>query len=104
MDDILLPIIYEHYSSSHAQHYLFSFDHSRYNATARVVETRGQRVDPVSREQQLMSYLPLKSLPKVWESILVAVQQPGFHQFRDVTILLQAKNLKVLTKDTTWSG
>ncbi|KAJ9494699.1 hypothetical protein H2202_009775 [Exophiala xenobiotica] len=102
MDDILLPIIYQHYSASHVQHYPSSFDHSHYNATARGVETRGQRVDPVSREQQLMLYLPPESLPLVWQSILVAVQQPRFRQFRDVTILFQAKNLKVLTKDTTW--
>jgi hypothetical protein len=32
----------------------------------------------------------------------LAVQQPGFYQFREVTILLQGKNVKVLTKDTTW--
>ncbi|KIX10720.1 uncharacterized protein Z518_01804 [Rhinocladiella mackenziei CBS 650.93] len=102
MDDILLPIIYEYYSSSHVQHYPSSYDHSRYNATARGVETRGQRIDPISREQQLMSYLPPEQLPRVWESILIAVQRPAFRQFRDVTILLQAKNLKVLTKDTTW--
>jgi hypothetical protein len=30
------------------------------------------------------------------------VQEAGFQQFRDVTLLLQVKNLKVLTKDTTW--
>ncbi|KIX01148.1 uncharacterized protein Z518_08873 [Rhinocladiella mackenziei CBS 650.93] len=102
MDDILLPIIYEYYSSFHVQHYSSSYDHSRYNATARGVETRGQRIDPISREQQLMSYLPSEQWPRVWESILIAVQRPAFRQFRDVTILLQAKNLKVLTKDTTW--
>lgn len=49
-----------------------------------------------------MSYLPPESLAQVWESILVTVQQPTFRHFRDVTILLQAKNLKVLTKDRTW--
>jgi hypothetical protein len=49
-----------------------------------------------------MYYLPPDSLEGVWASILVAIQQPGFQHFRDVTILLQAKNLKVLTKDATW--
>ena len=101
-DDILLPIIYDRYRSSHVQHYPSSYDHGRYNATAHGVETRRQRTDPVSREQQLMYYLPPEHLAQVWESIMAAVQQPGFCQFRDVTILLQAKNLKVLTKDTTW--
>ena len=52
MDGILLPIIYKHYSSSHVQHYPSSYDHSRYNATARGVESRTRQVDPVSREQQ----------------------------------------------------
>ncbi|KIX92236.1 uncharacterized protein Z520_11982 [Fonsecaea multimorphosa CBS 102226] len=102
IDDILLPIIYEHYSSSHVQHYPSSFDHSRYNATARGVELRGQRINAVSREQQLVYFLPPESLPQVWQSTLVAVQQPGFRQFRDVTILLQAKNLKKGTVNETY--
>ncbi|WKT53662.1 hypothetical protein QSH57_004246 [Fusarium oxysporum f. sp. vasinfectum] len=43
-----------------------------------------------------------KALADVWATITAAIQEPGFQQFRDVTILLQAKNLKVLTKDVTW--
>jgi hypothetical protein len=50
-----------------------------------------------------MYYLPPESLEAVWTSILDKVQQSGFRHFRDVTILLQAKNLKVLTKDVTWA-
>ncbi|KID83860.1 AT hook, DNA-binding motif protein [Metarhizium guizhouense ARSEF 977] len=102
MDGILLPILYEHYSSAHVQHYPSSYDHSRCNATARGVETRSQRVDPVAREQQLMYYLPPERLGRVWDAILGAVQKPGLQHFGDILILLQAKNLKVLTKDTTW--
>lgn len=101
-DEILLPAIYRHYSSSHVQHYPSSFDHSRYNATARGVEGRSQRIDATPREQQLMQFLPPDSLHSIWESILQAVQGPGFQHFRDVTIFLQAKNLKTLTKDSTW--
>lgn len=103
-DGILLPILYEHYSSTLVQHYPSSYDHSRYNATARGVETRSQRVDPVAREQQLMYYLPPESLGRVWDAILAAIQKPGLQLFGDIKILLQAKNLKVLTKDTTWDG
>ncbi|KJK87933.1 hypothetical protein H633G_08218 [Metarhizium anisopliae BRIP 53284] len=102
MDGILLPILYEHYSSAHVQHYPSSYNHSRYNATARGVETRSQQVDPVAREQQLMYYLPPERLRRVWDAILRAVQKPGFQHFGDILILLQAKNLKVLTKDSTW--
>ena len=73
MNGVLLPIIHEHYSSFHVQQYLSTYDSSRYNATARGVESRTQRIDPLPREQDLMSYLPPESLAKVWESILVAV-------------------------------
>ncbi|KAH6974708.1 hypothetical protein EDB80DRAFT_768800 [Ilyonectria destructans] len=102
MDGILLPAIYKCYSSAHVQHYPSSYDHSRYNSTARGVETLAQRMHPVAREQQLMYYLPPDALADVWANILATVQESGFQQFQDVTILLQAKNLKVLTKDITW--
>ncbi|KAG8664636.1 hypothetical protein FPOAC2_10249 [Fusarium poae] len=103
MDGVLLPIIHNHYSNSHVQHYPSSYDHSKYNATARGIETLAQRVHPVAREQQLKYYLPPESLGAVWASIQHVVQEPGFRHFRDITVLLQAKNLKVLTKDITWS-
>ncbi|KAI8648040.1 hypothetical protein NCS55_01502200 [Fusarium keratoplasticum] len=102
MDGILLPAIYQCYSTAHVQHYPSSYDHSRYNSTARGVETLSRRVHPVAREQQLVYYLPPEALADVWAKILATVQEPGFQQFQDVTILLQAKNLKVLTKDVTW--
>ncbi|RSL86279.1 hypothetical protein CDV31_016424 [Fusarium ambrosium] len=102
MDGVLLPAIYQCYSAAHVQHYPSSYDHSRYNATARGVETPSQRVHPVAREQQLVYFLPPEALADVWAGILARVQEPGFRQFQDVTILLQAKNLKVLTKDVTW--
>lgn len=38
------------YNGEHVQHYLSSYDHSRYNATARGVSTDAQRIDPVARE------------------------------------------------------
>ena len=104
MDRILLPAIYQHYCSSQVQHYPSCFDHSRYNATARGVEARSQRSDATAREQQLIEFLLPESLHLIWETILEAVQRPGLQQFRDVTILFQAKNLKTLTKDVTWEA
>ncbi|KAM6506746.1 hypothetical protein FALCPG4_018840 [Fusarium falciforme] len=102
MDGILLPAIYQCYSTAHVQHYPSSYDHSRCNSAARGVEALSQRVHPVAREQQLVYYLPPEALADVWAKILATAQEPGFQQFQDVTILLQAKNLKVLTKDVTW--
>jgi hypothetical protein len=103
MDGILLPAIHRMYSSAHAQHYPSSYEHSRYNATARGVEMLAQHVHPVAREQQLVYCLPPEPLADLWADILDATQQAGFHQFQDVTILLQAKNLKTMTKDVTWA-
>jgi hypothetical protein len=57
----------------------------------------------VAREQQLVYCLPPEPLADLWADILDATQQAGFHQFQDVTILLQAKNLKTMTKDVTWA-
>jgi hypothetical protein len=101
MDDILLPIINRCHSGDLIQHYPSSFDHSRLNATARGVEMRSQRVDPVAREQRLFYFLPPEALTTVWEQILEATQRPGFHQFQDLKILIEGKNLKTLTKAHT---
>ncbi|KAF9890022.1 hypothetical protein FE257_006702 [Aspergillus nanangensis] len=101
MDDILLPIINRCYSGDLVQHYPSSFEHSQRNATARGVEMRSQRVDPVAREQRLFYFLPPEALATVWEQILEATQRPGYHQFQDLQILIEGKNLKTLTKATT---
>ncbi|EAU29404.1 predicted protein [Aspergillus terreus NIH2624] len=100
-DEILLPIINRCYSGDLIQHYPSSFDHSRLNATARGVEMRSQRVDPIPREQLLSYFLPPEALPTIWEQILEATHRPGFHQFQDLKILIEGKNLKTLTKADT---
>ncbi|KAJ6041645.1 hypothetical protein N7460_007035 [Penicillium canescens] len=104
IDQILLPAIYRHHDGSLVQHYPSSFDHSRLNATARGVEMRSQRVDPVAREQLLFYFLPPNALSLVWASILETIESAGLQQFSDVTILVQGKNLKTLTKANTWDG
>ncbi|KAI9035127.1 uncharacterized protein KD926_004496 [Aspergillus affinis] len=101
MDEILLPIINCCYSGDLIQHYPSSFDHSRLNATARGVEMRSQRVDPVAREQLLVYFLPPEALPTIWERILEVTKRPRCHQFQDVRILIERKNLKILTKANT---
>ncbi|RBR24094.1 uncharacterized protein FIESC28_03093 [Fusarium coffeatum] len=102
MDGILLPAIYKCYSAAHVQHYPSSYDHGRYNSTARGVEGLSQRVHPVGREQRLVYFLQPDALEEVWAHITTAIRDPGFQQFEDIIILLQGKNLKVLTKDVTW--
>ncbi|KAJ6126027.1 hypothetical protein N7471_010520 [Penicillium samsonianum] len=101
MDQILLPAIYRHHDGSLVQHYPASFDHSRLNATARGVEMRSQRVDPVARQQLLFYFLPPNALALVWASILETIESAGLQQFSGMTILVQGKNLKTLTKPNT---
>ncbi|PTB47506.1 hypothetical protein M431DRAFT_501989 [Trichoderma harzianum CBS 226.95] len=50
IDGILLPAIYQSYSSAYVQHYLLSYNYNRYNSTARGVETLTQYVHPAARE------------------------------------------------------
>ena len=103
-DQVLLPAIYQHHDSSQLQHYPCSYHHGKYNSTARGVEGRSRKVDALPREQRMMYFVPPDQLHTIWETILETIEQPGLQQFRDVTILLHAKNLKTLTKDCTWKG
>jgi hypothetical protein len=56
------------------------------------------------REQLLMHFVPPDQLHQMWQTIQETVEQPGLQQFKNVTLLLHAKNLKTQTKDWTWAG
>ncbi|PVH90217.1 hypothetical protein DM02DRAFT_665366 [Periconia macrospinosa] len=101
-DQILLPAIYQHHGSSLVQHYPSSYDHARYNSTARGVEMRSQRTDGTPRQQLLHHFLQPDSLHAIWHTILQAVERPGMQHFRGVFLFFHGKNLKCLTKDSTW--
>ena len=103
MDRILLPAIYKHHASSQTQHYPSSYQHGKCNSTARGVEGRSRKMDAMPREQLLMHFFPPDELHQMWQSIQETVEQSGLQQFKGVTILLHAKNLKTLTKDSTWA-
>ncbi|PVH90417.1 hypothetical protein DM02DRAFT_665119 [Periconia macrospinosa] len=102
MDKILIPAIYQYQDSSLVQHYPSSYDHARYNSTARGVEGRSQRTDATPRQQLLFHFLPPDSLHAVWDTILQAAERPGLRHFRGVFLFCHGKNLKCLTKDPTW--
>ncbi|KAL2810795.1 hypothetical protein BDW59DRAFT_155613, partial [Aspergillus cavernicola] len=104
IDQVLLPAIYQHHPSSLTQHYPSSYNHSWSNATARGVEMCSQKVDSTAREQALFYFLQPDLLHEIWGSILETIQKPGLHQFQGIRILLQAKNLKTLTKDHSWQA
>jgi hypothetical protein len=50
----------------------------------------------------LWYFLPPYSFHEIWETILESTDRPGLHMFRDIQILLHAKNLKIMTKDDSW--
>ncbi len=54
------------------------------------------------REQLLSYFVPPDQLQAMWETIVQTVSLPGLQQFKDVRLLLNAKNLKTLTKGRTW--
>jgi hypothetical protein len=56
----------------------------------------------IPREQLLMNFLEPDQLHVVWERVQELAQQPGLEQFKGVTILLHAKNLKTLIRGRTW--
>ncbi|KAE8371060.1 hypothetical protein BDV26DRAFT_303280 [Aspergillus bertholletiae] len=78
---LLFPRLYRK-EQSLVQYYPSSFEHSRLNGTARGVEPRTQRVESTVRQQQLYYFLPPDILPQIWTR----------------------KNLKILTKASTWEG
>lgn len=104
IDRVLLPMIHRHYDGSLVQHYAFSFDHRRLNTTVRGIKMRSQLVDTVAWEQLLFYSHPPDTLPLVWASILETIERAGLQQTLDVTILIQDKNPKGLTKVNPWEG
>jgi hypothetical protein len=102
LDRILLPAIYEYHDGGQVQHYPSTYYHGKYNSTARGVEGRSRKVDMIPREQLLMNFLEPDQLHVVWERVQELAQQPGLEQFKGVTILLHAKNLKTLIRGRTW--
>ncbi|PVH90971.1 hypothetical protein DM02DRAFT_664466 [Periconia macrospinosa] len=81
---------------------LTHYDHARYNSTARRVESRSQRTDATPREQLLFHFFPPDSLHAEWDTILQAVERPDLRHFRGIFLFCHDKNLKCLTKDSTW--
>ena len=48
-----------------------------------------------------MHFVPPDQLHDMWQTIQEIVEEAGLQQFKGVTILLHAKNLKTLIKDFT---
>ncbi|KAJ5742295.1 hypothetical protein N7533_011704 [Penicillium manginii] len=81
MDQVLLPALYRHYDGSLVHEWTQSLGSSFYSI-----------------------FLPPNTLALVWASILETIENTGLQQFSGVTILVQGKNLKTLTKANTWDG
>jgi hypothetical protein len=103
LDRVLLPALYQQHDGGDVQHYPASYNHAKYNSTARGVEGRSQKVDMMPRQQPIMNFVQPDELHAVWQRIQESIEQPGLQQFKGATILLHAKNLKTLIRDRTWT-
>lgn len=103
-DQVILPAIYQNSHSSQAQHYPGSFQQAKHNSTARGIEGRSQKISAGARVQLLQHPIQPEQLHRIWKTIEDLVEQPGLTQFKGITILLAAKNLKLITQATTWTG
>jgi hypothetical protein len=101
LDRVLLPAIYQQHDAGDVQHYPGSYHHAKYNSTARGVEGRSRKTDTMPRQQAMMNFIRPNELHAMWQRIQELVEQPSLQQFKGVTILLGAKNLKCLITGRT---
>ncbi|EXK23835.1 hypothetical protein FOMG_19411 [Fusarium oxysporum f. sp. melonis 26406] len=82
-DDIFYPAVRQVYDVDRLQHLPASHRHAL--ATRRAPKVEDCLLEtPSYRTQLRMTYfLPPQGLQQLWDLILVAIQQPGLHDFRD---------------------
>lgn len=103
-DSILLPAIQQTYPASTVQHLPSSADHIRMNGTAAQVEGRSgaQTITPTFT-QDFHFNLHADRLDALWECVQTYTQQDGLTHFSNCSILLTAKNLKLVSQRATWA-
>jgi len=101
MDLAFIPSLQKHYSSDILQHIPTSFESAYMEIYARSREDGIQgfteNIDKGKR-QEIHYYLPGEKLDNVWEDILEFSLKPGFNHFQNMFLLLDAKDLKLITK------
>ena len=106
MDHGLLPSLYRHYSDDILQHIPSSYDVAYMAIYARSRELGQQdsnQPTSISRRQELHYFIPSEGLEKVWKDIEIFSRQPGYDYFQNMFLLLDGKDLKLMTKSNSIS-
>ena len=109
MDDGFLPSLYRHYSPDILQHIPSAYDIAYMSIYARSKEFGQQESNPATslpRRQELHYFLQGLKLDKIWNDMVIFSEQPGNDHFQKMFLLLDAKDLKLITKadsiDQAW--
>ncbi|RKK90846.1 hypothetical protein BFJ68_g16350 [Fusarium oxysporum] len=97
-DDIFYPAVRQVYDVDRLQHLPASYRHAL--ATCRAPQVENRLFEAPSRQAQLrMSYfLPPQGMQQLWDHVLTAVCQPGYQDFRDPELYMEAKGTKLFFK------
>ncbi|KNB04574.1 hypothetical protein FOXG_06634 [Fusarium oxysporum f. sp. lycopersici 4287] len=97
-DDIFYPAVRQVYDVDRLQHLPASYRHAL--ATCRAPQVENHLFEAPSRQAQLrMSYfLPPQGMQQLWDHVLTAVCQPGYQDFRDPELYMEAKCTKLFFK------
>ena len=106
-DRVLLPAIYAVLTASTLQHLPGNFEQSYAMARAKGAEMRRQERNVKSPQQLIHYFLQGEHLTEIWGRIQRLIQEPGLEDFAGVKIMMNAKNIKLLTKqpslNAAWS-
>ncbi|KAF8525023.1 hypothetical protein BDD12DRAFT_870892 [Trichophaea hybrida] len=98
-DHLLLPALASQTDSHYAQHLPSSYAHAKKNGQAASAE--GLKCRKMSKEINFIHHLPSEYLGNVWNYIMDHVGDPGFHDFGNIILFLNGKNLKTRFKKAT---
>ncbi|KAG0123463.1 hypothetical protein HOY82DRAFT_544235 [Tuber indicum] len=104
MDIGFLPSLHQYYSADILQHLPVSFESAYEDIYARGRESGIKDMNnnsEMGRRQEIHYFLPEYCLEEVWHNMIQLSLRPGYHQFQDMFLLLDAKDLKLMTKGST---
>jgi len=107
MDSGFLPSLHKHYSSDIVQHLPPSFESAYLEIYARSREDGIQGFTEKmekGRRQEIHYYLPADKLEDIWTDLHEFSLKPGFNHFQNMFLLLDAKDLKLITKAKSPKG
>lgn len=97
-DSVFFPAVYECCPPDILQHLPSSMEKAKLNAHAAGTENRSRRTK-TSGATQLITYLIAPQyLDEIWIKMKSKCNNPGLHDFKNMVIMLDGKDLKLITK------